>query len=242
MTDRSAIEAMIAANVARIRAGGTPDFLNRWLGMTPEQLAEIEAKRLRQAPHRDTARQWQERPMPIGPKEQTLRSMRQGKTAQTRIDQATAAARGGPPTVEFPRPEQSPAASAPVQPATAEAAQHQETDMKTARKTTKATKKAKSEAKGSARRKATTKGAARNTARGAASGGVRAGSKLEAIVSLLRRPEGCTSADVLAETSWPAVSLPQQAKAAGITLATEKEGRVTRYWDAATRPKAKTSA
>ncbi len=63
-------------------------------------------------------------------------------------------------------------------------------------------------------------------------GGVRVGSKLETIVSLLKRAEGCTTADILAATSWPAVSVPQQAKAAGFTLRKEKEGKVTRYFAA----------
>lgn len=57
-------------------------------------------------------------------------------------------------------------------------------------------------------------------------GGVRAGSKLETIVGLLKRPQGCTTADVLEATGWPAVSMPQQAKAAGLTLKKEKvDGR-----------------
>lgn len=67
---------------------------------------------------------------------------------------------------------------------------------------------------------------------------VRGGSKLEAIVGLLRRPVGCTAAEVLAATGWPTVSMPAQAKAAGIELTTAKEGRTTRYWDKATKPKA----
>ncbi len=66
---------------------------------------------------------------------------------------------------------------------------------------------------------------------------VRPGSKAAAIVGLLRRPEGCTTADVLKLTGWPAVSFPQQARGAGIRLVSEKDGKVTRYWDAATKPK-----
>jgi hypothetical protein len=61
---------------------------------------------------------------------------------------------------------------------------------------------------------------------------VRPGSKLEIVVKLLTRKEGCTAADVLAATGWPAVSMPQQARAAGITLRQEKDGKVTRYWAA----------
>jgi len=55
------------------------------------------------------------------------------------------------------------------------------------------------------------------------------GSKLEIIIGLLKRKEGCTTADVLKATGWPAVSMPQQAKAAGLKLKKEKDGKVTRY-------------
>lgn len=58
---------------------------------------------------------------------------------------------------------------------------------------------------------------------------VRAGSKLETIVKLLKREEGCTTADVLKATGWPSVSMPQQAKAAGLQLLKEKKGGVTVY-------------
>ncbi|MDE2103590.1 MAG: DUF3489 domain-containing protein [Patescibacteria group bacterium] len=59
--------------------------------------------------------------------------------------------------------------------------------------------------------------------------GIRPGSKLETIVGMLKRKEGCTAAEVLKATGWPSVSMPQQARAAGLTLKTEKEGRTTRY-------------
>lgn len=59
---------------------------------------------------------------------------------------------------------------------------------------------------------------------------IRPGSKLEIVVGLLTRKGGCTSADILAATEWPAVSVPQQARAAGLTLRQEKDGKVTRYW------------
>jgi len=63
-----------------------------------------------------------------------------------------------------------------------------------------------------------------------AEGGPRAGSKLEAISVLLRRPEGCTTADVLKATGWPSVSMPAQAKALGVGLRKEKEGGAFRYF------------
>lgn len=58
------------------------------------------------------------------------------------------------------------------------------------------------------------------------------GSKLEMIGNLLKRKSGCTAKDVLAATGWPAVSMPQQARALKIRLRTEKEGRTTRYFAA----------
>lgn len=58
------------------------------------------------------------------------------------------------------------------------------------------------------------------------------GSKLAKIEKLLRREEGCTAADVLKACNWPAVSMPQQARALGVRLKTAKEGRITRYWAA----------
>lgn len=58
-------------------------------------------------------------------------------------------------------------------------------------------------------------------------------SKVELIAGLLKRKEGCTSADVLKATGWPAVSMPQQAKAAGLRLKKDKKpGEVTRYFAA----------
>jgi hypothetical protein len=63
--------------------------------------------------------------------------------------------------------------------------------------------------------------------------GPRKGSKLAVIVGLLKRNEGCTVKDVLAATGWPTVSMPQQAKAAGLSLKKEKDGSVTRYRAAA---------
>jgi len=59
--------------------------------------------------------------------------------------------------------------------------------------------------------------------------GIRAGSKLEIIVGLLKRPEGCTMAEVTEAVGWKTMSFPQQAKAAGLTLKKEKDGSVTRY-------------
>jgi len=54
--------------------------------------------------------------------------------------------------------------------------------------------------------------------------------KREIAANLLQRPEGCTSRDILDATGWPAVSVPAIAKASGLTLRQEKDGRVTRYY------------
>lgn len=55
--------------------------------------------------------------------------------------------------------------------------------------------------------------------------------KLALVAALLTRKQGCTSADVLKATGWPAVSMPQQAKAAGLKLTKEKtKGTNTRYF------------
>lgn len=57
----------------------------------------------------------------------------------------------------------------------------------------------------------------------------RASSKVEIIANLLKRPGGCTTKDVLDATKWPSVSMPQQARAAGLTLQKEKKDGVTVY-------------
>lgn len=64
-----------------------------------------------------------------------------------------------------------------------------------------------------------------------AAAGARTGTKLVKIVELLSRKQGCTTAEVLKATGWPSVSMPQQAKAAGLKLRKEKKsGEVTRYF------------
>lgn len=62
--------------------------------------------------------------------------------------------------------------------------------------------------------------------------GIRPGSKLEIVVGLLTRAAGCTTAEALAATGWPAISFNQQAKAASLALRKVKEGKVTRYFAA----------
>jgi hypothetical protein len=58
----------------------------------------------------------------------------------------------------------------------------------------------------------------------------RKGVKTAIIRELLTRVGGCTTAEVLAETGWKAVSMPDQARRLGVELKTEKDGRIARYW------------
>ena len=55
------------------------------------------------------------------------------------------------------------------------------------------------------------------------------GTKLELIASMLKRKEGCTAADAMKAVGWTKISMPAQAKAAGLKLKKEKDGKVTRY-------------
>lgn len=60
-----------------------------------------------------------------------------------------------------------------------------------------------------------------------------AGSKTLIIAALLKREQGCTTAEVLEACGWPSVSMPAQAKLAGLTLRKEKKpGEAMRYWGA----------
>ena len=63
-------------------------------------------------------------------------------------------------------------------------------------------------------------------------GKMRAGkTKNTIIAALLLRKSGTTGAEILAATNWPSVSVPGQAKAAGLKLRKEKvQGKPTRYF------------
>lgn len=97
------------------------------------------------------------------------------------------------------------------------AADQSEIDMSRKKTTTKLKKVSKAKARAGIAKKAKTDGT------------IRPGSKLETVAKLLMREGGCTTAEVLKATGWPSVSMPQQAKAAGLTLAKAKDGKVTRY-------------
>lgn len=67
----------------------------------------------------------------------------------------------------------------------------------------------------------------------------RTGNKTALIAPLLLREGGCTAAEVLAATGWTAVSMPQQAKAAGLGLRIDKGCKPFRYYGTATKGKGK---
>jgi Protein of unknown function (DUF3489) len=55
--------------------------------------------------------------------------------------------------------------------------------------------------------------------------------KTALIGELLQRKSGCTTAEILKTTGWPAVSVPAQARAVGLKLRKEKvKGEPTRYY------------
>lgn len=55
------------------------------------------------------------------------------------------------------------------------------------------------------------------------------GAKTEMVLGMLKRPEGCTSAEVCEATGWAAVSIPPIARRAGLELKKEKVDGATRY-------------
>jgi hypothetical protein len=56
-------------------------------------------------------------------------------------------------------------------------------------------------------------------------------SKTAMVGEMLLRFDGCTAAEVMAACNWPSVSMPQQAKACGLTLRKDKvSGEPTRYY------------
>lgn len=170
--------------------------------------------------------------MKIGAKESRLRELRERSAVPRHVEMMLEDGAplecvrlpGDPRPVATPLPIKEPPSMLKVHtasPAPAEA-ETEETVMRTA-------KSSKTKAKGKARTAVKGKTKAKGSA---PAKGIRPGSKLETIVGLLKRPEGCTTQDALKATGWPTLSFNQQAKAAGITLKKKKEGRVTRYWAA----------
>jgi hypothetical protein len=67
----------------------------------------------------------------------------------------------------------------------------------------------------------------------ASGNGPRPGSKVALVAGLLTRKQGCTAAAIKEACEWTAVSVPAQAKAAGLTLRQEKIDGVTHYFGTA---------
>ena len=208
----------------KVREAGVPDCLNRHLPENqhmnrPKPPIEIAKPKI------STAK--------IGPNEQRLREMKaekaRGRIAKMKAKQSGATAKLPPQGKEAVALIKSgePFGVASTKPPASAAANPEDSSVKTSAKTK--TEKPKGKPS-SARRSTTKKTAARSSARSAKTNGVRPGSKLEIIVGLLKRKEGCTTADVLAACHWPAVSMPQQAKAAGLKLRKQKDGKVSRYF------------
>lgn len=105
-------------------------------------------------------------------------------------------------------------------------------ELRERRATTKGPKKATKAVSGKKAAKAKARTPTAPKAAAGAAKAIRPGSKLEIVVGLLTRKEGCTTAEILKATEWPSVSVPQQARAAGLKLRQEKDGKVTRYWAA----------
>lgn len=157
--------------------------------------------------------------MKTGPREEKLRAMRAGTSAG-----ASAAAKSAP--TKSAKPKESTMDASTTE--TTTTAKKPKAPAKPKAVKPKVAKKAKAKTPAAKPRKpaARAKGAAREK-----TDGVRQGTKLALVVDLLKRTEGCTTAEVLAATGWPSVSMPQQAQAAGLTLRKEKQkGEPTRYW------------
>lgn len=233
-----------------------PEFLNRWATMTPDEYVRHEERRamIVAALHKGD---FEMNAAKIGPREQALRDMRREDTPlnlpkkkaaasavaktlkETAMDLNSGNSTPSDPTPvkgRDPSPELAEMVTAaigrapenaPKPKASAKANTTKEKTVKT-KKAAPAKKGATKKAKVSAKKPAKAK-AARSGARAAKVEGVRPGTKLETIVGLLKRPGGCTAKEAMQACDWPSVSMPQQAKAAGLKLRKEKVGGVTRY-------------
>jgi hypothetical protein len=68
----------------------------------------------------------------------------------------------------------------------------------------------------------------------------RPGSKAHQIGQMLLRPEGTTGPEICQIMGWPSVSVPAQARAAGLEVYTQRTGRVVRYF--VRQPQAETTS
>lgn len=209
------------------KGGQTPDFLNRFKTMSAEELVAADERAAR-ITARASERKIKNPPSVV--REVTLSSLaktpeakaiaREIEAKKKAADKARAEEKKE--AREIARKQKPKAATAVPTSADGQkpAADQQESAMRsTTTKTPKA--KAKSSARTPVKAKASTKGKPANGK-----------SKVALIAGLLTRKEGCTTADVLKACDWPSVSMPQQAKAAGLKLRKEMDGKVTRYYAA----------
>lgn len=245
-------ELEIIQTAERLRELGVPDSLNRWLKMTPETLlanqrarAKINKQHADGAPvrferkSRSTISAGHAANLDDAGKvllKEVSKAAREKKIARLRdLKERTSMSK----TNVGPKEAQLRAARASdgtdtesTKPAGNVATDPKETKVRTKTTTKKADAKAK--AKTAARtpvKGKTTKAkpASAKTAAKPVGDGPRPGSKLAIIRDLLSRPEGCTTKQVLEACQWPAVSMPQQARALGVTLKKEKVDGVTVY-------------
>lgn len=73
-------QSEIDAIAAQLRATGVPDILNRWIGITPEQVAAMESKVASMV--EATNKRGDAVPRPIGKREQQLRDQREAAATQ----------------------------------------------------------------------------------------------------------------------------------------------------------------
>lgn len=202
--------ARIEAAAKAMAADGAPDAINRNKTMTPEEIEAAEKRAARvttKAAERKVA----------NPKEPTGRAVlpasvepagrailadnkkRERAATKARLDALKESTK------------------APAKPAAAAQESSVTTKTTTAKKATPKT------------RKGSTKSAARRPVKSTTTRAASGKTKTQLIADMLRRPGGCTTAEVLKATGWPSVSMPQQAKLVGIKLIKKKDGKVTRY-------------
>lgn len=205
------VETMIEKTAKAVADAGIPDDLNRWKDMTPAKLAENE--KAREKMRKSNGK--------VGPKERKLAADRAKKSNE--------------PGVVGGLTEKDKANIAALKKEAAQAAKEKTEKRIAALKAAKVEKKA-VKAAAKAGKKGHGAGISDPGPKAAKAekpaGEPRKGSKAAIIGDLLKRKEGCTTADVLTATGWPAVSMPQQAKMLGVELRKEKQGTTTRYWAA----------
>lgn len=69
----------------------------------------------------------------------------------------------------------------------------------------------------------------------------RRGSKAWQIGEMMLRPQGVTGAEVCTAMGWPSVSMPAQARMAGLSFTTQRTGREVRYFAVTTQPQTATA-